>query len=199
MALAESLARPTWADIVEEEDRLAAAEQKAPPSGQITLERPAEPTCLYAPAETRGPVPVGIFYASPCGTHCWIELFSEPPPAMGVPAELMEDLPGAARRVFENGDLVALLCEFCYGGRNLQREGEKTQRVFCDSCLIRLAASPQLACTCGRPRHLDPLGKASGRVCAECHQEGPRKGRPAGDPREGRSARRRRRRGARDH
>jgi hypothetical protein len=118
--------------------------------------------------------PVACFYA-PCET--WMV----PPDDMGVPAEILErysSYPKAVRKVFDTPELSALLCKHCRDFKNIEYggEGNKVVEAFCGSCITILSRAPAYACACGKPRHLDPLAKPSGKVCSSCHQAARRSG-----------------------
>lgn len=98
------------------------------------------------------------------------------PADMGIPAEVLErfkNFPKSVRLVFDTSDLFVLLCKYCCEFKNIEyyKDGShKLVAAFCGSCVTILSHAETYACACGKPRHLDPLAKPSGKVCSECHQ-----------------------------
>ena len=84
-----------------------------------------------------------------------------------------QKLPKSVSYVLKTQQLSDLLCPFCVACRNFEyggNTGEKLVSAFCGSCLVKLSRAPEFACSCGGPRHLDSLGKLSGKLCSKCHQ-----------------------------
>lgn len=87
---------------------------------------------------------------------------------------------GAAKKIFDNPDLVVSLCDFCRCLSNLKVVGGQITSIFCSSCRCMLSHQPGNEChggskLCDRWRFVNEFGETS-RLCHGCHQANAKRG-----------------------
>lgn len=133
---------------------------------RLQAEAGAEGQIAWAPP---GP---GIFPGTPVPHFYTTDGAGRPPP------DNHDGLPKSARAVYDDPISSKLLCPFCVGYHNVEvrasgggRVKPQVVRAFCGSCIVALSRTPAYACACGKPRHLDPLARPSGKVCSTCRKQ----------------------------
>jgi len=94
-----------------------------------------------------------------------------------IPVVVWHDLtqiPASLLRVFRDPALYSLLCPYCKCSANVKCGDAALERIFCESCQVKLGQAPQFACqgahaSCMRTRFVDPLGRVAP-LCRGCHR-----------------------------
>jgi len=88
------------------------------------------------------------------------------------------EIPANLLTILRDPELYALLCSYCKSSANVKCGESALERVFCESCQIKLGEAPQFTCpgkhaNCMGVRFVDPVGRVAP-LCRGCHQGKPK-------------------------